>query len=248
MSEVVLWVFPIDKGLQSEVREVAVALHQQHHSDQELQQVRKSFVHALNGVIDAGFDFYYVKPAADSDSLGPMVRRAVDSIMNTVRQAIHLVVQRIFRNMPLANLRVMAYYMDSMILTAPKNEDIGLLALPLNDGLGEQLMGVMDKIQASDEIHEYSDELLQVFSDIVMESAHYYYHLPTNYIKLNRFAKKAADIGVDTTVKGIKTVLKRVVREIDHKDISELPKYIHYLVVKVDVPYTVCAPEFIADK
>jgi len=244
-----LWVFPIPGKLQQEVREIAVQLHSGEVSEQRLRVLRKELVHALNGIIDSGFVFYYEKPSEKDDSLSPMVKRTIDSIIGTVRGAIHLVVQRVFKAMPAADLKVMAYYLDSMVVTRSLSDKrIACLAFPLGDEVRGQLAHVMSCVEKSEDISHYSVELTRAFIEIVRESVHYYYHLPTGYIKINRFAKKAADIGIDTTVKGIQRIIKRVIKDVSHKDVVLLFENLHNLVFTADTSYQICSPEFVSDK
>lgn len=240
------WVFPIKAALGNSIRDITLSLHNTDIPQAERERNRKALVHALNAVIDSGFEFYYVIPSKNNNSLSPLVRRTIDSIMSTVRAGIHLVVQRVFKNMPAKDLYLMACYMDSMIIR--NDTDTSYLAFPLTPQLRDQFSNVLEKVNASDSLSEYSEDLIKVFSDLVSESAKYYYFQPTDIINLNGFAKKAADLGIEGTVKGIKKVIRHVVKDIAHQDVKLLFKNIHFLVIAADLPYEVCSTEFIEDK
>ena len=241
------WVFPIDPGLGETVRQVAVSLQPSDLTKAELERLRKELVRSLNAVIDAGFEFYYQRPSENS-SLNPMVLRTIRSIINRVRQAIHLVVQRVFKSMPHEDLARMANYMDSMVLPPREEGKPALLAFPLGNELSERLDALMDAIRHSDKLSDYDQALYRFFVDIVEASVRYYYREPTTMVSLNRFAKKAADLGIDTTVKGVKSILKKVIKEVDHADVSALPDNIHFLVADRELSYQPCSPDFISDK
>ncbi len=241
------WVFPIDPEQGESVRQIAVSLQPGDLKKTELERLRKDLVRSLNAVIDSGFEFYYERPSENS-SLKPMVQRTIRSIINTVRQAIHLVVQRVFKSMPHADLARMANYMDSMVLPPREEGRPALLAYPLGDELSQRLDELMEMIRQSDQVSDYDQALYRLFTDIVEASVRYYYREPTNMVSLNRFAKKAADVGIDTTIKGIKSILKRVVKEVKHEEVAALPDNIHFLVADRELDYKPCSPDFISEK
>ena len=240
------WAFPIEVSLQTEVREIALALHHDKVSEKELVAARKQFVHALNKVIDAGFEFYYQKPTENDGNLSPIVKRTVDSVINTVRHAIHIVVQRVFKNMPVHDLKLMGYYLDSMVI--PNNEKYAYLAFPLNETIRSGFINVHRKITRTDHKEDYGRELVAIFTHVVKESTHYYYHAPTDLITLNRIAKKAADISIDGAANGIQKIIGRVIKDISHKQVVLLFKNLHLMLVSSDLNYSVASPHFIPNK
>ena len=242
-SQDVFWVFPIDEQLKAEVRQLSRDLHLNKNTLDTSAQ-RKHLVHALNAIIDTGFEFYYDKPASDEDRLSPMVRGTVNSIIKTVRGAIHLVVQRVFKNIPRNDLKLLAYYLDSMILTSPVQSGQSYLAFPLALSIREDLHRVMEKVDQSDAIDRYGEDLAAVLNDIITSSTHYYYHFPTEFVALKGFVKKAADIGIDSTVKGIQKIVRRVLKDIDHDDVALMFGNLERLVLTMDVPHKVCVAEY----
>ena len=247
MGSKTYWVFPISKSLGEQIRQLAVDLHQGAISQRQLAMARTDFITHLNAAIDAGFAFYYQVPMENSSSVGPVVRKTVDSIMSAVRHGIHAVVQRVFKNIALQDLQTMAWYLDSMVMRAESGER-DLLAFPLGDDLTRQLYEVMNHIRSSNQVADYSREVYQLFADIISASVYYYYQLPTGQIALNRIAKKAADVGIGSTVKGIKSVLKHIIKDVDHEEVVMLPDNIHFLIAERDLDYGVCEPVFIKEK
>ncbi|MCG8673088.1 MAG: hypothetical protein MI867_27095 [Pseudomonadales bacterium] len=239
----VFWVFPIEEALKQEVRQLSRDLHLNKDALDTAAQ-RKHLVHALNAIIDAGFEFYYDKPTSDDDRLSPMVRRTVNSIIKTVRGAIHLVVQRVFKNIPRNDLKLLAYYLDSMILTSAEREGQTYLAFPLEMSIREDLYKVMEKVNGSDSMHHYGEDLAAVLNDIIASSTHYYYHFPTEFVALGGFVKKAADVGIDSTVKGVQRIVRRILKDIDHDDVALMFGNLEYLVLTMDVPHKVCVAEY----
>ena len=242
------WVFPIENVHQKNFRRIAVALNRSESNTLDKIKVKDEFVQSLNSVVNAALDFYYVKPSANDNTLSPMAKKAADSVVNTVRKAIHLVIQRVFKKMSLKDLTTMACYMDSMGITNLQEGGLSYIAFPLNNALQDQLSVVMSRINSESEIECYSTDLIGLFSNIVKEGARYYYHKPTEMVDVGGFTKKAADLGIDTTVKGIQGLIRRVVKDISHKDIELLPDNIGQLVVNFNVPHEVCSAVFIEDK
>ena len=245
-QENLFWAFPIDIELQAEVREIALSLHHDKISKGELDAARKHFVHALNKVIDSGFEFYYEKPTANDKNLSPLVKRTVDSVIHTVRGAIHLVVQRVFKSMPLQDLKLMGYYLDSMVI--PNNDTYAYLAYPLSQSIREKFIAVAHQVEHSDAMDNYAKPLTAIFSDVVKESTHYYYHAPTDLIKLNRIAKKAADLSIDGAANGIQKILRRVIKDVSHKQVKLLFSNLHVMLISADINYAVAKPQFIPEK
>lgn len=242
------WVYPIELAHLHDIRGIAVKLNCSASKTIDKAEIRNNLVQSLNCVVDAGFDFFYVKPSINNDSLSPMARKAADSVVNTVRKAIHLVIERVFKKMSLEDLSTTACYMDSMGITNPEEGGLSYIAFPLNEVLQSKLYLVMNKINEEPEIERYSSELVTFLSDIVHESAHYYYHLPTGLVHIGGFSKKAADLGIDTTVKGIQGLLRTVVKDISHHDIKHLPDNVDQLIVTFPVAHNVCSAVFIANK
>ncbi|MDX1695784.1 MAG: hypothetical protein R3208_18615 [Ketobacteraceae bacterium] len=241
------WVFPIEPDMADGVREIAVSLQQDDIGSSDLDSLRRRLVRSLNQIIDAGFEFYYQRPAEYS-SLNAVVQGAIQSIIYTIRQSIHMVVQRVFKSMSLEDLRAMANYLDSMVLPPRDQGQPALLAHPLGDSLSRRIDELMDTIRNSDSVSEYDGELYRTFAEVVEVSVRFYYREPTNMVSLNPIAKKAADLGINTTISGVKKILKRVVREVKHEEVSVLPDNIDFLVEERDLDYRVCDPEFIETK
>lgn len=245
-QENLFWAFPIEVALQREVREIALSLHHEQVSKSELAMARRRFVDALNKVIDAGFEFYYQTPAGQESNLSPLVKRTVDSIINTVRHAIHLVVQRVFKNMPLHELKLMGYYMDSMII--PGNEEYAHLAFPLGADTREEFYAVGQMIASSESTEHYANQLAAMFSRVVKESTHYYYHAPTDLLKLNRIVKKAADFGIDSAANGIEKIIRRVVKDVPHERVAMLFRNLDVVLITAELDYQVASANFVANK
>lgn len=246
-----LWVFPLSVALQRDVRQVALDFNSGSIDKAKLPAVKKGFVHSLNAVIDSGFDFYYVKPSQHNNTLSPMAQKTVDSIVATVRGAIHLVVQRLFKKMSHKDLQSTAYYLDSMIVEKPdaKSDDYRYyLVFPLDETVRVKFAEVLKAIEESQTVESYASELIEVFKEIVSEAVRYYYYLPTEYIGVSGFAKKAADLGMDTTVKGIQRIIRRVIKEVSHKEVVLFADSLPHFVFTADVPYAVCAPKFAEGK
>ncbi len=241
------WAFPIDVALENEVRQITLALHNNQVAAQQLDATRQQFVHALNGVIDAGFDFYYTTPASNDEHLNPLLKRTVESIIKTVRGAIHLVVQKVFKNMPLQELTLIAYYMDSMIIPGDE-EHRPRLAYPLSDTARTGFIAVEKQIQGSDSTTGYASELGAVFSNIVKDGIHYYYHAPTDLITLNRIAKKAADLTMDGVAGGINKVIRHVLKDVSHKNVVWLFDHLHVMLLAAELDYPVASANFVATK
>ncbi len=240
------WAFPIKGDLQREIRCIAEILHHCQRQHREAGASRDELVKALNEVVDSGFEFYYVRPTAERQDLSPMVRRAVDSVMNAVRRAIHLVIQRVFKKMSLEDLCVMANYLDSLAIEDRQGDT--WLAYPLNTGLRDRLVSLVARIGYAEARNLYERDLVVFFADIVSESAHYYYHQPVTMINLSGFAKKATDVAIDTTVKALQSLLERVIKDLSHDAISQLPDMLDYLIVSADLTYQVGGGEFIEYK
>lgn len=242
------WVFPIRKDDQKRIRGVTTQLHSNDAKPVDPIKTRDELVDSLNSIIDSAFVFYYEKPTADRNSLSPMVRKAANSIVNTVRKAIHLVIQKVFKKMSLHDLKGVAAYLDSMAISETSEDAQAYLGFPLNEELRQQLVHLMTSITEGTHIEQYSFDILRFVSDVVQESTRHYYHKPMTLVSVGGFAKKAADLGIDTTEKGILRLIKRVLRDISHDDIKDIPENIHFVVVTIDLPYEVCTPKFIENK
>ena len=244
----VFWVFPIKKDDQKRVRLIAKKLHSDGIERLDPIEIRNDLVSSLNSIIDSAFSFYYEKPSGEKDSLTPMVRKAANSIVNTVKKAIHLVIQRVFKKMSLKDLSGMAAYLDSMAISEATEDSQAYLGFPLNDELKQHLDDLMNAISESAHIKQYSDKISPFFHDVVRESTLHYYHKPMKLVSVKGFAKKAADLGIETTEKGILKLVKYLLREISHEDIKGLPEQIELVALTLDLPYEVCTSKFIEDK
>lgn len=240
------WVFPVSAELAQDIRQLAVELDGGL-SGGAVSDIRNRFVRTLNVSIDAGFHFYYTVPMEYSRSVGTLVRKTVDSIISAARHGIHLVIQQVFKGLSVRDLQSMAWYLDSMVVPA-HSQDKALLAFPLKADLVKRLDNLMESIRASDQVATYSRELYGVFSDIIDASVYYYYQKPTNEIHLNRLAKKAADLGIHSTVKGIKSVIKHVLKDVSHEEALALPDNMHFLLAERNLNYLVGEARFIAEK
>lgn len=241
------WAFPIESVHQEKIRSIAETFHCSDAPWTNQNHARDEFVSSLNSVVDAGFYFYYGRPSEQSDALSPVMRKVADSVVNTVRKSIHMVIQRVFKKMSLSDLKVMSCYMDSMVITNP-DDNQSYIAFPLSDGLRQQFIDTMGKIKQEEHIESYSAELAELFGSVVKDSAHYYYRFPTEMVNIGGFAKKAADLGIDTTVKGLQSLIRRVLKDISHKDVENFPDTLDRLIYTFDVPYATCTSQYIENK
>ena len=241
------WVFPIERGHHVTIRRLAMTLARQGGVGVSSASDRVELVASLNVIIDAGFDFYYQKPSSEDDNLSPMMRRAAESVVRTMRKAIHAVVQRVFKKLSHNDLILMAFYLDSMALADTENGQ-EFIGFPLNESLHNQLRSGMERIRTETDIAAYSNDLINLFSEIVRESVHYYCFLPTSRVNIGGLSKKAADLGMDAVVKAINGLIRRLLKDIAHDDIKELPQNIADVVVHLDLPYKACTTEFIQSK
>ncbi len=165
---------------------------------------------ALMNITEVGFEAYYYKPS-DMVQISSVVRKAADTGMVAVKRGVHMVIRKLFKNMPTKELEKLAAYM-STLLTHEENNAAQryFVAFTLSPELYSLAQELLARVSQDPEIEGYRHNIISALNKLIRAGVEAYYEKPSNMINLGRIMRKTADVGISTAEKGSNIVVKKL--------------------------------------
>lgn len=230
LSQDLFWAYPIETDLALKTLATIQEIFQSE-SFAKVEPLNHQVAEILKPLTEEGLKAYYHEPSKTIE-MSPLLRKTADAGVNSVKKAIFLVIQTIFKKMPLEQLKALGGYMESMIY---QNSEDGSyhVAFVLDVSLAERAAELIERVRTDRLTKLYMKELIEALGDLVHAGVEHYYSKPSDLITLGRITKKAADIGIDTAEKGVRGLIRKILRELPHEALVELADYVETLMLPV---------------
>lgn len=239
-SEGLFWAYPIGSELALKTLDVIQEISQTEAAT-NVEMLNRKVAEVLKPLTEDGLVAYYHRPS-ETIEMSPLLRKTADAGVNSVKKAIFLVIQTIFKKMPLEQLKALAGYMESMIYRDGEDGEYHV-AFVLEAELAVRASELIERVRTDRLTKLYMKELIQALGDLVHEGVEHYYSKPSDLITLGRITKKAADIGIDTAEKGVRGLIRKILRELPHDALVQLADYVETLMLPIpDTQLTVGLP------
>lgn len=217
--------------------EISEALYNQSHaiiqaiqSQSNDKDLNNKIANVLIEINEAGFDAYYYKPS-DMIQISPVVKKAADTGIVAVRRGIHVVIKKLFKNMPTQELEKLASYM-STLLTHEKSgsNQRFFVAFNLSPELYSLAQELLTRVSQDPEIEGYRQNIISALNELIRAGVKAYYETPSSMINIGRIMRKTADVGISTAEKGSKIVVKKLFNVVPYKALIPLSSYFESLL------------------
>ena len=185
---------------------------------------------ALMNITEAGFEAYYYKPS-DMVQISSVVKKAADTGMVAVKRGVHMVIRKLFKNMPTQELEKLASYMNTLLThenngSAPRY----FVAFTLSPELYSLAQELLARVSQDPEIEGYRQNIISALNKLIRAGVEAYYETPSNMINIGRIMRKTADIGISTAEKGSNIVVKKLFNVMPYDALIPLSSYFESLL------------------
>ena len=185
---------------------------------------------ALMNITEAGFEAYYYKPS-DMVKISPVVKKAADTGMVAVKRGVHMVIRKLFKNMPTQELEKLATYMGTLLTHEGSNADQRyFVAFTLSPELYSLAQELLARVSQDPEIEGYRQNIISALNKLIRAGVEAYYEKPSNMINIGRIMRKTADVGISTAEKGSKIVVKKLFNVMPYDALIPLSSYFESLL------------------
>ena len=184
----------------------------------------------LMNITEAGFDAYYYKPS-DMVQISPVIKKAADTGIVAVKRGIHMVIRKLFKNMPTQELEKLAAYMGTLLTHEENNATQRyFVAFTLSPELYSLAQELLARVSQDPEIEGYRNNIISALNKLIRAGVDAYYEAPSNMINIGRIMRKTADIGISTAEKGSKIVVKKLFKVMPYDALIPLSSYFESLL------------------
>ena len=91
-------------------------------------------------------------------------------------------------------------------------------------------MGLIERVRRDRETQAYIHEIVDALCDLVEQGVQHYYRSPSNQIGLTGMTRKTVDLGVQNAQKGIRMLIEKLVRDLEHQLLVVLSRHIESMI------------------
>lgn len=170
--------------------------------------------------------------------LNPLLTRVIHGSVATIETTIHGVARSIIHRLDNHQLRPLADYMGSVMLTAPdtSGDPTPYVGFPLNETTQfrlQQLLHVMRR----DDPRQHEAELAAVLNEITDRALDVYMLTPLELLKLGLIMRKATEGGVSVVRSAIHLIIRRVLPDLDGPQLLAVANHLGGLVLADGQPF-----------
>ncbi|WP_250655761.1 hypothetical protein [Alkalimarinus coralli] len=227
MSETTaLWGFPINEQLHIEAHDTVKKI--QDDCGKGTRQLNEQAAQIVVKLTQHGLEHYYQRPT-EIVPLPPTMKKAADTGIKAVMGAIQLVIKQFFKKRNDEELKLLSLYIEQMLWTHPdKNEPH--LVFAVHEELHKRAVALIDQVREENTTDAYIDDVIDALCELVELSVANYYHQPIDKVAMGGVSKKAADLGISQAEKGIRKLIDKLLREVNHKQLVELSYHLESMI------------------
>ncbi len=178
-------------------------------------------IEAIMGIfIDEALQAFMVR-AADAAGLSPGLFKVVNMTCQTINKATTLVIGRSAKKMDLAQNKAAAEYMDSV---RQQGEQGWYVAFPVSESMAMKGNNLPD-LCANGDYQEARRELEEYLHAVTDESIRWYFEKPMELLGFGPVLRKLASVGVETTRKASRSLVRNLVPKLDDEQLTASSRY-----------------------
>lgn len=221
-----LWGFPINEQLHIDAHDTVKKI--QLDCGKGTKQLNEQAAQIVVKLTQHGLEHYYQRPT-EIVPLHPSMKKAADTGIKAVMGAIQLVIRQFFKKRNDEELKLLSLYIEQMLWTHPdKNEPH--LVFSVHDELHRRAISLISQVRDEKNTDAYIDDVIDALCELVELSVAHYYHHPIDKVEMGNMSKKAADLGISQAEKGIRKLIDKLLREVNHKQLVELSYHLESMI------------------
>lgn len=186
----------------------------------------------MNDFLDEALQAFFLD-SAEFLGLGGGLRRVVHMAADTISKASHLIVKRTAKKLDIEQNRAAAEYMDTMRIKAPdeSGEHVWFVAFPLEDSLAEKGNKAVELARSGEPRQSVASSMTDYLLEITDVALVWYFEEPMKLLGFGPIMRKLVDVGVETTRKTSKSVIRKVFVKLDDDQLRASADYIESLLL-----------------
>ena len=161
--------------------------------------------------------------AASAAGLSPSLFKVVNMTCQTINKATALVIGRSARKMDLTQNQAAATYMDSVRQPGGNGEG-WYVAFPVSEGMAIKGSN-LPALCAEGNFDEARRELEEYLHEITNEAIKWYFEKPMELLGFGPVLRKLASVGVETTRKAPRSLVRNLVPKLDNEQLTASSEY-----------------------
>ncbi|ARU55786.1 hypothetical protein OLMES_1711 [Oleiphilus messinensis] len=220
------WGFVIDENLHTTaIKTVERIKTSESHDSKEINRKAAEIVSELT---QFGLRSYYHKPT-EIVPLHPVAKKTADTGIKAVMAGLDLVIKQFFKKRDAAEMRAISLYLENMLFQHPETGEF-VLVFALHDELHGKAKQLLETVRSDGEKDGYIHDVIEALCELVDEGVRYYYQEPTSLINFGGFTKKTTDLSIAQVQKGIRSLIKKLISELNHEQLVELADHLESMI------------------
>lgn len=221
-----LWGFPINEQLHLDAHDTIKRI--QLDCGKGTKHLNEQAAHIVVKLTQHGLEHYYQRPT-EIVPIPPTMKKAADTGIKAIMAAIHLVIRQFFKKRNDDELKLLSLYIEQMLWTHP-DKDEPHLVFAVHDELHKKAISLINQVRTDNNKSAYIDEVVDALCELVELSVANYYHHPIDKVEMGNMSKKTADLGINQAEKGIRKLIDKLLREVNHKQLVELSYHLESMI------------------
>ncbi len=221
-----LWGFPINDELHLDAQETVKKI--QEDCGKDTKQLNEKAAYIVVKLTHHGLTHYYQRPT-EIVPLHPVMKKTADTGIKAVMGAIQLVIKQFFKKRNDAELKELSSYIAQMLWIHPEKDEPHLV-FGVHDELHQRAVTLIAQVREQSNTEAYIDDVIDALCELVELSITHYYHHPINKVEMGGISKKTADMGINQAEKGIRKLIDKLLREVNHKQLVQLSYHLESMI------------------
>lgn len=222
------WGFELDSDTVAEVSRILARIESAKSDSEETRSLAKDAARGVRLLTAAGFESYYRQPS-DMVALSPKVKKTIDSGVRGIEKAIAFVTDTFFKARTLDELQSLAVYLKAMLHSKSSETPIHLV-FPISGKLYQRAIDLFHRLRHEEQLGTIREDATETLSALVGESIEAYYVQPTAMVDIGKMTRKTADMSVRGVSSGIRSLIGRLVKQLDDDELRTLAVYLESML------------------
>lgn len=186
----------------------------------------------MNDFLDEALDAFFIAPQ-DFLGLSGGMKRVVNMAVDTISSASHMVVKRTAKKLDIQQNRDAANYMDTMRIQRPDADGnaVWYVSFPMGDALRDKGRQAIETARAGD-TRAAREQMTAFLLELADVGLYWYFEEPMKLMGFGPVMRRMVDMGVETTRKATKSVIRRVFAKLEGPQVVAAADYIESLMVE----------------
>jgi hypothetical protein len=221
-----LWGFPINDELHLDAQKTVKKI--QDDCGKGIKELNEEAANVIVKLTHHGLEHYYKRPT-EIVPIPPVMKKTADGGIKVVMGAVQLVIKQFFKKRSDNELKQLSQLLQQMLWLHPESE-VPHLVFMVHDDLHQRALILINQVRTDNKTHTYIDDVIETLYELVELSITNYYHEPTNKVEMGNITKKTADMGMIQAEKGIRKLINRLLKAVNHKQLVELSYHLESMI------------------